>query len=50
MVDVLSKGQLNLMIDCGVDDFFLTVNRKLHEKLVAMKIPHEYIEREGGHT
>jgi len=50
MVDVLSKGQLNLMIDCGVDDFFLAVNRKLHEKLVGLKIPHEYIEREGGHT
>ena len=50
MVDVLSKGQLNMMIDCGVDDFFLKVNRQLHEKLVTMKIPHEYIEREGGHT
>ncbi len=50
MVDVLSKGQLNLMIDCGVDDFFLAVNRKLHEKLVTLKIPHEYIERDGGHT
>ncbi len=50
LVDGLTKGQLNMMIDCGVDDFFLTVNRKLHEKLVAQKIPHEYIEREGGHT
>ncbi len=50
MVDVLGKGQLNLMIDCGVDDFFLAVNRKLHEKLVMLKIPHEYTEREGGHT
>jgi len=50
MVDVLSKGQLNMMIDCGVDDFFLKVNRQLHEKLVTMKIPHEYIERDGGHT
>lgn len=50
MVDLLGKGQLNLMIDCGVDDFFLAVNRKLHEKLVNMKISHEYIEREGGHT
>lgn len=50
MVDVLGKGQLNLMIDCGVDDFFLAVNRKLHDKLVSLKIPHEYIEREGGHT
>lgn len=50
VVDALAKGQLNIMIDCGVDDFFLAVNRKLHEKLVAQKIPHDYIEREGGHT
>lgn len=50
MVDIIGKGQFNLMIDCGVDDFFLTVNRKLHEKLITLKIPHEYIEREGGHN
>ncbi|MFZ6024324.1 MAG: alpha/beta hydrolase [Bacteroidota bacterium] len=50
VVDALTKGQLNMMIDCGVDDFFLKVNRQLHEKLVAMKIPHEYIERDGGHN
>lgn len=41
---------LGLIIDCGVDDFFLEGNRALHQKLVDLKIPHAYQEREGGHT
>jgi S-formylglutathione hydrolase FrmB len=39
----------NLIIDCGVDDFFLPVNRDLHQKLMGRNIPHEYTERPGGH-
>jgi enterochelin esterase-like enzyme len=33
-----------------VDDFFLPVNRALHEKLLQLKINHDYIERPGGHA
>jgi S-formylglutathione hydrolase FrmB len=39
-----------LIIDCGVDDFFLEANRTAHKKLLEEKIPHEYTERPGGHT
>lgn len=39
-----------LIIDCGVDDFFINVNRALHEKLLKAKIPHDYIERAGDHN
>ncbi len=39
-----------LLIDCGVDDFFLPDNRMVHQILMARKIPHDYVERPGGHT
>jgi S-formylglutathione hydrolase FrmB len=40
----------HLIIDCGLGDFFLDVNRSLHHKLVEHQIPHEYTERPGEHT
>lgn len=40
---------LSLMIDCGVNDPFFTMNRTVHEKMLQLKIPHEYIERPGTH-
>lgn len=49
-VDDLNNGQLRLIIDCGVSDFFLAVNRSLHQKLLDKKIDHDYIERPGGHN
>jgi S-formylglutathione hydrolase FrmB len=49
VVDQLQNNQLKLIIDCGLDDFFLDVNRALHQKLMTMKVDHEYIERPGKH-
>jgi enterochelin esterase-like enzyme len=49
-IESLTNNQLAIIIDCGVDDFFLTVNRALHEKLLQLKINHDYIERPGGHS
>ena len=40
----------NIIIDCGVDDFFIEPNRELHKKLLELNIKHEYIERPGAHT
>ena len=39
-----------IIIDCGSADFFIKVNRALHEKMDSLKIPHDYIERPGAHT
>lgn len=39
-----------ILIDCGIDDFFIGVNRALHQKLIENKIPHEYTERPGAHN
>ncbi len=49
-VEKLKNNQLAIIVDCGVDDFFLAVNRSLHEKLLKLKINHDYIERPGGHS
>lgn len=44
------KGKnLPLIIDCGLDDFFLEANREMHRVLLEMDYPHEYTERPGGH-
>lgn len=39
-----------LIIDCGCDDFFYEVNNALHEKLLARRIPHDFIIRPGAHN
>ncbi len=46
----LLNGDLKIIFDCGYNDFFLDANRRLHQKLVERKIPHDYIERPGGHN
>ncbi len=43
------RGGLALIIDCGTSDFFYEVNQQLHTKLLARRIPHDYIERPGRH-
>lgn len=50
LVDSLKPGQSKIIIDCGVADFFYKVNQDLHERLLAKKIPHDYITRPGGHS
>lgn len=39
-----------LRIDCGVDDFLIEDNRKLHAYLEEIDFPHEYKEFPGAHT
>ncbi len=46
----LKPGQLNITIDCGVDDFFADVNRNLHKNLLEAGIQHDYTERPGKHN
>jgi len=50
LVPLVKPGALDLIIDCGSDDFFYTVNNALHSRLMAAKIPHDYISRPGGHS
>jgi S-formylglutathione hydrolase FrmB len=50
MTHLIKPGQLNLIIDCGEDDFFYQVNIALHEKLLYSNIPHDFIIRPGEHN
>lgn len=49
-IDSLQNGDLALIIDCGEADFFLEVNKELHNRLLERKIDHDFITRPGGHT
>lgn len=46
----LTPESLELLIDCGTEDFFYQVNESLHDKLLARNIPHSYIIRPGAHN
>lgn len=50
MLSLLINSNLKLIIDCGVDDFFIDVNRDLHTKMLGLKINHDFIERPGKHN
>ncbi len=49
IIETPVKEPLAVIFDCGIDDFFYTVNRNLHEKMLQLKIKHDYIERPGQH-
>lgn len=49
MTDQLTPGALNLIVDCGTEDFFYEVNCNLHEKLTKEGIPHDFYVRPGVH-
>ena len=50
MVTKMKENKLDLIIDCGVDDFLIESNRELHRRLLYAKVPHDYTERPGAHT
>lgn len=50
MIHLIDGQNLKFLFDCGVDDFFYDANLRLHRKLLERNIPHDYIERPGGHT
>lgn len=38
-----------MIIDCGTEDFLIQANRRTHQKLLSLNIPHDYTERPGKH-
>ena len=46
----LKSGELNLIVDCGTEDFFYTVNCQLDSALNANHLPHIYRTSPGAHT
>jgi len=49
IVEQQPKQPLKVIFDCGTEDFFYANNKALHAKMLALKIPHDYIERPGRH-
>ncbi|SFC02263.1 S-formylglutathione hydrolase FrmB [Algibacter lectus] len=52
VLDMILSNKNNLpptRFDCGKDDLLIEHNRKLHNQLIAQKIPHVYEEFEGAH-
>lgn len=50
LVDKLQPDKINIVFDCGVDDFFFNVNTNLHHALLDRKIPHDFTARPGNHS
>ena len=51
VIENYPKDSLAIIIDCGInDELYAVANRKLHEKMLLLKIPHDYTERPGKHN
>ncbi|MDE6249271.1 MAG: esterase family protein [Paramuribaculum sp.] len=50
LVPDLKPSQLNLIIDCGTEDFFYDVNCSLDHALNEAHIPHAFITNPGAHN
>ena len=52
VINIIEKKpseSLAIIFDCGLQDYMYPGNKALHEKMLKLKIPHEYIERPGNH-
>ncbi|OGX87000.1 alpha/beta hydrolase [Hymenobacter glacialis] len=50
LTDLMQRNNLPLLIDCGVDDGLIDINREVHRRLLYNHTPHDYTERPGAHT
>lgn len=49
-IDLLKGKDIKLIIDCGTEDFFYEINKKLHNKMLELDIEHDFIIRPGNHS
>ncbi len=50
LIENYTNTDLKIIFDCGIGDVFIDGNRRLHQKMLQLKIAHEYIERPGVHS
>jgi S-formylglutathione hydrolase FrmB len=50
MIEQYTNTPVKLLFDCGNKDIFIESNRRLHQKMLSLKIPHDYTERFGEHN
>ncbi|NOU38171.1 MAG: esterase family protein [Ferruginibacter sp.] len=49
IIEKYPKDSLAIIIDCGMQDFIYKMSDSVHNKMVSLKIPHDYIVRPGKH-
>lgn len=49
LVDLPSARRINIIFDCGTEDFFFEVNNRLHRELTSRGISHVYLTSPGEH-
>jgi S-formylglutathione hydrolase FrmB len=49
MENYAKTDSIAIIIDCGTEDFIIEMSRSAHQKMLSLKIPHDYIERPGRH-
>lgn len=50
VIEKYPKDSIAITFDCGTEDFLIQSNRQTHEKMLRLKIPHDYTERPGKHN
>lgn len=50
ILHLIKPNSLKIFVDCGYDDFFYSVNEKLHKDLMYLNIPHTYLNFPGKHN
>lgn len=50
LLEKYANTPVKIIFDCGINDIFIESNRKTHQKMLELKIPHEYTERPGAHN
>lgn len=49
VIEKYPKDSLAITFDCGTEEGLIQINRQTHEKMLQLKIPHDYTERPGRH-
>jgi S-formylglutathione hydrolase FrmB len=50
LIENYKNTALKIIFDCGNKDIFIKGNRRLHQKMLLLNIPHDFIERPGEHN
>ncbi|MDO6436734.1 alpha/beta hydrolase family protein [Cyclobacterium sp. 1_MG-2023] len=50
LIEKMKQNDVQMIIDCGTEDFLLKPNRQMHQFLLDAGVPHDYIERPGAHN
>jgi S-formylglutathione hydrolase FrmB len=50
LIENYINTDVKIIFDCGTGDIFIDGNRRLHQKMLQLKMQHEYIERPGEHN